>query len=168
MERNDTGNLEDRIRALEDRFAIYDLIATYGPSVDSRSADATAALWDEEGWYDFGGEPLMGAATVGTLVDSDTHVGYVSRGCAHVLGLPKVEIDGDRAIATNYSRVYLHQGDHWRVERAGVNRWELVRTEAGWKVAGRTNRLLDGSQDARSLLAAAVENIVPEAGNVRR
>ena len=30
--------------------------------------------------YDFGGEPLEGAAKISGLVDLDTHVGYVERG----------------------------------------------------------------------------------------
>lgn len=148
--------LEKRLDHLEDRLAILDLIASYGPAVDSRSGGAVAALWAGDGVYDFGGAPLEGAAAVGRLVDLDTHKGYVERGCAHVLGLPMVTISGDTAVATGYSRVYLHDGSGWKVERTSANRWELIRTPAGWKVQNRVNRLLDGAAEARALLHAGL------------
>jgi hypothetical protein len=148
--------LEGRLRLLEDRLEILQLIASYGPAVDSRSARATAALWADDGSYDFGGPPLVGAEAVGDLVNLGTHTAYVARGCAHVLGMPMVTITGDSAIATGYSRVYLREGDGWKVERTSANRWNLVRTVAGWKVQSRVNRLLDGRAEARALLRAGL------------
>jgi hypothetical protein len=44
--------LERRVRALEDQLAISQLIATYGPAVDSESAEAVGQLWAAEGVYD--------------------------------------------------------------------------------------------------------------------
>jgi hypothetical protein len=43
----------------------------------------------------------------------------------------------------------LREGAVWRV---AANRWELLRTPAGWRVTARTNRLLDGTEEARDLL----------------
>lgn len=149
--------LEARIAVLEDQLAIYQLFATYGPSVDSRSGSITASLWAEDGAYDFGGDPLVGAEIVGSLVDIEPHTHYVADGCAHVLSMPHVTIDGDKAVATGYSRVYLNQGDHWRVERASANRWELVRASEGWRVQNRINRLLNGQPEARDLLSSGVK-----------
>jgi hypothetical protein len=121
-----------------------------------------SALWADDGSYDFGGKPLVGAEAVGRLVELDTHRGYVAGGCAHVLSTPLIEIDGDRATAIGYSRVYVHERDGWKVERASANRWELVRTGQGWKVARRISRLLDGSAEGRQLLARGVEDITGE------
>lgn len=149
--------LEERLLAVEDRLAILQLIATYGPAVDSRSAEETAALWAPDGFYDFGGTNVIGAEAVGRIVDLDTHVGYVEKGCTHVMALPMITIDGDRATATGYSRVYLHDGNGWKVERASANHWDLVRTPAGWKVQGRTNRLMDGSAAGREILAEGLK-----------
>ncbi|WP_378951453.1 nuclear transport factor 2 family protein [Mesorhizobium sp. ANAO-SY3R2] len=149
--------LEARIKGLEDQLAIYQLIATYGPSVDSRTGNVTASLWAEDGAYDFGAEPLIGAENVGSLVNIEPHIHYVADGCAHVLSMPHVTVEGDKAVATGYSRVYLNQGDHWRVERASANRWELTRTAEGWRVQNRVNRLLDGRPEARELLSDGVE-----------
>lgn len=150
--------LEARIAVLEDQLAIYQLIATYGPSVDSRTGGVTASLWTEDGSYDFGGDPLVGAEKVGSLVNIEPHVHYVADGCAHVLSMPHITVGGDKAVATGYSRVYLNQGDHWRVERASANRWELVRTPGGWRVQNRINRLLNGQAEARDLLSSGVKS----------
>ena len=151
------SRLEAHVRRLEDQIAIYQLLATYSPAVDSRSEAATAGLWTEDGQYDYGGRPHVGARDVGSLVHLDTHKAYVEKGCAHVMSLPLVSVDGDRAVATGYSRLYVHSGDGWKVERASANRWELVRTGAGWRVANRINRLMDGSPAGREVLARGLD-----------
>jgi len=148
-------DLISRVRELEDRLAIYQLIASYGPAVDSESAGAVAELWSEDGVYDPDGvEPYVGSEAVGRLVGGSLHQDYLRAGCAHVLSLPVVRVDGDTAVAVNHSRVYLHDGDGWRLERVSANRWELSRGNGSWRVDRRTNRLLNGSAQARALLAA--------------
>lgn len=151
--------LEARAQRLEDQLAIYQLLASYGPSVDSRSGKVTASLWAEDGAYDFGGDPLVGAEKVGSLVNIEPHIHYVADGCAHVISMPHIVVDGDTAVATGYSRVYRNQGEYWRVERASANRWELTRTAAGWRVQNRVNRLLNGQEEARDLLSSGVKAI---------
>ena len=144
--------LEKRTRLLEDQLAIYQLLAAYGPAVDSLSGDAAAALWVKDGTYEAGTYVFEGREALAGLVDIENHRTWVAQGCAHVVGLPQIAIDGDTAVARGYSRVYLHEGDHWRVHRASANRWELARTPEGWKVTHRVNRLLDGDEAARDLL----------------
>lgn len=145
--------LETRMRGLEDQLAIYQLLAAYGPAVDSRSGAAAGALWVEDGTYEAGAFAFNGQAEIAGLVDMEPHRTYVANGCAHVVSLPHVTIDGDDAVALGHSRVYLHDGDHWRVERASANKWELKRTAAGWKVVRRINKLLNGDPEAPALLA---------------
>lgn len=157
--------LERRLRHLEDEMEICRLLATYGPAVDSRAGATTADLWTDAGRYDFGGEPLAGREAIEGLVDIPTHVDYVEKGCAHVIGMPLVVIDGDRASATGYSMVCLHDRDGWKVERASANRWELTRTQSGWKVENRINRLMDGSQQGRDLLSRALIETARESSN---
>jgi hypothetical protein len=146
--------LERRVQALADTVAICQLIATYGPAVDSECAPAVGGLWSEDGVYDPGGtRPYVGRAAVGDLVYGARHQGYLQAGCAHVLSMPQVAVEGDTAVAVNHSRVYLKDSAHWRLERVSANRWELERTDGTWRVRRRTNRLLDGSPEARALLA---------------
>ena len=145
--------LERRVQALEDQLAISQLIATYGPAVDSESAEAVGELWSADGVYDPGGvSPYVGRAAVGNLVYGERHQGYLEAGCAHVLSAPRVSVEGGVAVAVNHSRVYLKDGPHWRLERVSANRWELERIDGTWQVIRRTNRLLDGTPQARQLL----------------
>jgi len=154
--------LEQRVQRLEDRLAIYQLLATYGPGVDSVSSRAVAALWMEDGVYDVGGqELLMGASEIGELVDREPHRTYVAAGCAHVISLPHLVLHGDKAVATCHSRLYVRDGPQWRIARLSANRWELVRTTEGWKVTRRTNRLLDGSEKSRDLFTEGLRQTPP-------
>jgi hypothetical protein len=47
-------SLEDRIRAIEDRIEIYNLIASHPPSADTGGKDHIAASWVEDGLFDRG------------------------------------------------------------------------------------------------------------------
>lgn len=144
--------LERRVRALEDRAEIADLIARYGPAADSGDADAVAAIWEEDGTYQFD-DTVLDAEGIRELVAIPTHVEYLRRGCAHILSAPRIEIDGDDAVAVTHSVVMLREGERWIGERVSANRWELHRTAQGWRVRARRNRLLDGDAAARELLA---------------
>lgn len=132
----------------DDVVAVTQVIAAYGPAVDCGNGDAAAALFTEDGWYDVAGRRYEGRAAIAAMVQGRAHQGLLAQGVAHVMGLPHVRVDGDRAVAVNHS-VVLRAGEVWRT---AANRWELVRTADGWQVASRTNRLLDGSQEARDLL----------------
>lgn len=145
--------LERRVQSLEDRLAIYQLLATYGPGVDSLSRDAIVGMWTQDGTYEIFDSRYDSAQAVGAMLNEDRHRGWVNAGCGHVMSLPHLVISGDTAVATGYARIYVNQGDHWRVERLSASRWELVRTPAGWKVKNRINRPLHGAAAARELLA---------------
>lgn len=145
--------LERRLGELEDTIAILQLIASYGPAVDSMDRDGVAALWAKDGTYEYTGGYLEGRDGVAALIDLATHRAYVDAGSSHLLSLPRITLDGDRAVAVNYSQVFVKDGAAgWRADRTGSNRWELARTADGWQVVRRTARLLDGSQGARDLL----------------
>lgn len=148
--------MHDRASAMEDQLAIYQLVATYGPGVDTLSEETVRSLWTEDGVYDPGGNPYVGNDAVGKLIYGDIHQGFVKKGCAHVMSMPHVVVNGDTAVATGYSCVHVHEGDHWVVARASANRWELVRTESGWKVKHRLNRQLLGNDKSRQVLASGL------------
>jgi len=153
------SNLEDsvaalarRVAALEDELAIHRLIVRYGLAVDAGDADAAAATFDEAGVYDVDVGLMSGRGAVRDMLQGPRHQVMVGR-CAHQIGPAVVEIDGDRAVATGYSRVYLASGDRIDVYRVSVNRWELVRRGGGWVIARRTTRLL-GHAEALAVLRA--------------
>ncbi|MDL9979348.1 nuclear transport factor 2 family protein [Microbacterium candidum] len=144
--------LEERIAAIEDRLAIADLIARYGPAADSGSGEALAALWSDDGEYGFD-DTVLRRDELPALVDIEEHRRLMAAGCAHVLSPPRIEIDGDVATAVNHSIVLEYDGTGWMPVRVGANRWELVRAVGGWRIRRRRNRLLTGEEAARALLA---------------
>jgi hypothetical protein len=163
--------LEARLAALEDQIAIYQLMSSYGPLVDSGDAEATSRLWVEDGIYDWGGggspdpdapvrEGEAGAAfsraAIADMVRGPYHQQIIEGGSGHVIGMPHIVLDGDRATATSYSRLYRFEGGGFRVWRVGANRWEFTRTAAGWRVTSRINRTLNGSPEARELLRSGI------------
>ena len=162
---------EDRIRAIEDRLEIYNLIASHPPSADTGGKDHIAASWVDDGVFDRG-ENLSsprGRDAISDQVLSPEHQAAIARGLAHFTGLPHVAIDGDTATVTSYLQILVPQtqGDPvdvpnhgssrgFRVHRLTANRWELVRTREGWKIKHRTLRQLDGSEGARKILQQAI------------
>ena len=148
-----SNDLAARIAILEDREAIRDLIARYGPLADAGDCAGAAALWTEDGVYEVGGfGSYKGRAAIQALLEGESHQTLIHGGAAHVLSPPVIELSGDSATAQTYSVVFRKVGDCWEAHRASANMWHLVRTDRGWKVARRINRLLDGSADAHALL----------------
>jgi len=146
--------VEERLTALEDREAIRNLIASYGPLADSGNAEAVAALWVENGSYAVGGMvEAKGRAAIAALIDGETHRALMADGCAHLLGPVAIDLHGDHAVACGHSIVFRNGPTGFEVWRASANRWLLVRTAAGWRVERRVNAPLDGSAAARALLA---------------
>src|SRR5687768_17279676 len=101
---NPIHELERRLKALEDEMAIYRLIATYGPAVDSGQSDVVAKLWTDDGEYVVEGYGVWrGHTEIAGMVEGATHQSIIMQGAAHVMGLPHVVLSGDTAIATTYS-----------------------------------------------------------------
>jgi hypothetical protein len=98
------------------------------------------------------------------------HRRAIEQGIAHFAGLPYVRVAGDTAFAISYIQILVPDGigpvfevpNHgssqgFHVHRVAANRWEFVRTEAGWKIRRRTVRSLDGSPPACEILRGALE-----------
>jgi len=166
-----TRGLEDRIQAIEDRLAIYNLIASHPPSADTGGSEHISASWVEDGVFDRG-ENLSsprGRTGIAEQVLSPAHQAAISGGLAHFTGLPHVAIAGDTAVVTSYLQIIVPQtqGDPvdvpnhgsskgFRIHRMTANRWDLVRTPRGWQIKHRALRPLDGSEPARAILRQAI------------
>jgi ketosteroid isomerase-like protein len=148
-------DLAGRVQALEDELAIHRLIVRYGFAVDIGDADHTAELFTEDTVYDVDVGVMRGRKGIRDMVLNNPHHSLVGN-CAHQIGPAVVEVNGDRAVATGYSRVYLRQGDGFEVFRVSFNRFELERRGRQWQIAHRTTRLL-GHAEAKTIFAAALE-----------
>lgn len=163
--------LEARLRDIEDRLEIYNLIASHPPSADTGADYYTRAIFTEDGVFDRG-ESLdytLGAEAIAAITLRPEHQEAIHGGLAHFAGLPHIELGGDSAWVTSYLQL-IHpddQGDErelpnhgvstgYRIHRVLANRWELTRTPGGWKIKSRKLRPLDGSAPARDILANAL------------
>jgi hypothetical protein len=147
--------LERRIRLLEDQVEIYQLLATYGPSADSGSDDVVRELFDVDGSYDSGIDRYDGADSVANMIATlPLHRQVMAEGSSHVVTMPVVRIDGDRAYAVCHGQLqrYDREADQFRIWRSSGVLLEFVRTEQGWRFASRVNRLLDGSTESHAHL----------------
>jgi hypothetical protein len=152
--------LEGRLVLMEDQLAIYQLVMSYGPAVDSGSSEFASRLWIDTGFYDWDPdtETLDGAEAIAGMVRGADHQAIIHQGSAHVVGIPWLQITGDAAVGTCYSGLYRWDGTEFRVWRMTANRWEFAKEDGRWRVAKRTNRRLDGNEDARAVLRQAVED----------
>jgi len=134
-------DLARRVRVLEDELAIHRLIVRYGIAADMGDADAAAATFADDGCYDTDVGVMRGRAAVATMLGGERHQSMVGR-CAHQIGPAVVQVEGDRATAVGYSRVYLADQGRVGIYRVSTNRWRLERRQGRWIVVERTTRLL--------------------------
>lgn len=154
--RETVTQLARRLRALEDHIEITQLVAEYGPSVDSSAGEATAALWTEDGRFDALPQRRMrGRAEIRDMVCAPAHERMLEGGCSHVLTVPHVVVDGDTAAGRSYALQLRWDAEQklFHVVRSSANTWRWQRTAAGWRIAERVNANLDGTAGHRQLLA---------------
>ncbi|MBD0862560.1 nuclear transport factor 2 family protein [Gordonia sp. zg691] len=151
------ASLLERVQALEDKAAIADVLTAYGPAVDAGDADAVGRLWAEDAVYDLDIKVMTGREAITEMVRTAPHQDYISEGCGHLLDPVNIRVDGDTAVATCHSLLLRRNVDEdsFRVWRVSANRFDLARVNGTWLITRRTARLLDGSEEARELLARA-------------
>jgi ketosteroid isomerase-like protein len=152
--------LAGKVRALADQIEIMQLVAQYGPAVDSGSGAATAALWTEDGVFDAVPQLKMrGRDDIIGMVHGAAHQSLLSGGCGHVLTVPHIVVNGDEATGRSYALQIRWDADAGRfwVFRVSANTWRWVRTPQGWRIADRVNAPLDGTDGHREMLAPPAE-----------
>ena len=107
--------LEERVRLLESRAAIVDLLARYANGVASRDREQIIACFTSDGVMDVGPTQVKGPE------EMRTYLRDLRPGAAHLAGFDRattstpvpanvlIEVDGDRARATSMSVVF-HAG----------------------------------------------------------
>ncbi|MFI1031433.1 nuclear transport factor 2 family protein [Streptomyces sp. NPDC020951] len=147
--------LAAQVRTLQDQVDIMQLVAQYGPAVDSGSGEAAAALWTADGVFDAIPHLRMeGRDDIVGMVHGTGHQSVIDNGCGHVLTVPHIVVDGDRATGRSHAlhlRWDADVGRFW-VFQVSANTWRWVRTARGWRIAERVNANLDGTPAPRAML----------------
>ncbi|MFD3926819.1 nuclear transport factor 2 family protein [Streptomyces sp. NPDC058614] len=148
--------LTAKLQALQDQVDIMQLVAQYGPAVDSGSGEAAAALWTDDGTFDAIPHLRMrGRDDITGMVHGEGHQSLIHSGVGHVLTVPHIEVDGDRATGRSHAlhlRWDADAGRFW-VFQVSANTWRWARTSQGWRIAERINANLDGTAEHREMLA---------------
>jgi hypothetical protein len=169
METTQTNSGEARLRAIEDRLDILNLLAGSALSSDVASEGYWQAMFADDAVMDRGanrGEESR--EQIMEIVRGSSQAAAIESGMAHAMAMPHIRIDGDRAVATGYLQVLVLDSNSPEVRLPGkdvrkalvtyhltVNRWELART-AGWRVTRRVIRPI-ATDDARQMLRNGIE-----------
>lgn len=165
------SSLEQRLSLIEDKLAIYNLIASHPLSADTGYGPFFTKVYTEDAVFDRGSAApgAVGRERLVALVESDAHRAALDGGLAHFGNLPHVDLQGDEAWVTSYLMLVRFDGgaeeaelpNHGlscghRIFRVLANQWHVVRTAEGWRIKTRKLYPMDGSEPARALLQAAV------------
>lgn len=174
MQPRDPQSLEERLRIVEDKLAIYQLIASHPPSADTGHAQYTLSVYDENGVFDRGPtlDGATGAADIASFIQRPEHGQAIEQGLAHFAGLPLIDLRGDSAVVTSYLMIIHldHDGqprtlpNHgsslgYRIHRTVVNRWELERSKGQWVIIRRVLIPVDGSDLQQQLLKSGLNDL---------
>ncbi|MEP7456388.1 nuclear transport factor 2 family protein [Phyllobacterium sp. SB3] len=168
------NSVESRLRLIEDKLAIYELIASHPPSADTGHSGYTRSVYNEDGVFDRGHtlEGAKGAMDIAAFIERPEHKEAIAGGLAHCVGLPLIDLRGDVAIVTSYLQIVHLDSEGkprnlpnhgistgYRIHRTVVNRWELERRDGRWKIAGRTLLPVDGSDAHQQLLLKGLDEL---------
>ncbi|MGJ7916189.1 nuclear transport factor 2 family protein [Massilia sp. LXY-6] len=170
MQMTSIENQEARLRAVEDRLDILNLLAGSALSSDAASESYWEAMFADGAVMDRGGNRAEESREqIMDIVRSSSQAAAIESGMAHAMAMPHVHIDGDRAVATGYLQVLVLDPNSQEVRLPGkdvrkalttyhltVNRWELARTAAGWQVTRRVIRPI-ATEDANQMLRSGIE-----------
>jgi hypothetical protein len=170
LEATQPDNSEARLRAIEDRLSILNLLAGAALSSDVASQSYWESMFADDAVMDRGGQ--RGEETREQIMDivrGESQAQAIESGMAHAMAMPHIRIDGDRAVATGYLQVVVLDRDGPDIRLPGkdvrkalvtyhltVNRWELARTAAGWQVTRRVIRPI-ATDEAKQMLRSGIE-----------
>jgi ketosteroid isomerase-like protein len=134
-----------RVRVLEDRAAINDLIIRYAEAVDNWDNDALTSCFTDDAEATFAGVPVpgRGGAAVAAFLDSLRDGGpppATPIKSTHLFTNVVINVAGDEADARCSASVYSVRGDPEQVRVRGVSyRDRMRRTPNGWRISKRTH-----------------------------
>ncbi len=154
-------SFEDRITRIEAELVIRNVIARYGLAADCGDIDTALSCHTEDAVYvvsnpragrdgEAGDLELMGHKAIAEMLGSDMHQSLLPD-CAHTVGPLVVEVEGENAKVTGYSRVYHQQN----LMRLAVNHWTMQLENGAWKIARRESRVV-GEEAVQNLLKKAL------------
>ena len=152
--------MADQLQEVADRLAVQDTVTRMAVLADRRDWQALTGIFADRVRVDYtaltGGAPSSVAGADLVTAWAGALGGY--QATQHLVADHLVELDGDTAVATATFQAthYLpnpHGGPLWTL--GGTYRWELVRTQDGWKISAvaMTPQWAEGNQQLTVLAA---------------
>jgi len=135
--------LERRLRALEDREEIRELVARYAYEVDCGEPPDWASVFSPDIEMEAGKLGVSrGLAAIEQRFTRAEHLDAIRDGSQHAYSnvVVDLDVDGDRATAWGYACVHTRRDGSWHIYTLGVNVWTLRREADGWRFVGRERR----------------------------
>ena len=128
-----TGSAETRLRALEDKEQIAQLLIDYGRHLDSRDLAAYAALFAADGEWIGGFGKVAGRANIRAFMEKSLGTGPNRGGSHHIMSNFVITVKGDTATA--WSRwTFVAPGERGAaIAQAGRYDDTFVRENGVWK-----------------------------------
>jgi hypothetical protein len=101
-----SSTIEDRLRAIEDRLEIYNLIASHPPSADTGVDYCTRVAYVDDGDRSWPRPAISGNEAIAAITKTAAHQAAIAGGLAHFAGLPRIELDGDSATVASYLQIF--------------------------------------------------------------
>ncbi len=163
------NDLERRIRAIEDRIEIEDVIIRYANACDFQDDELLETCFTDDATASFAGVPAGpgGKAIVAFLASLR---GAPVIGSTHRFGNTVVNITGDEAEVKSRAVVYGVRGEPLQLRMRGITYHDrFVRTADGWRIARREHSpAWEGAADNVPLTpipGPQEQDRGPEAGN---
>jgi uncharacterized protein (TIGR02246 family) len=123
----------------DDELAVRNVVARVALCADGPDVDAYVGLFTPDAVWDMPGAPRKGHAEIRAGSEERRAAGQIGPGSntRHVVSTVAVAVDGDRAVADSYWQFYVDTVSAPRLQLMGAYHDELVRTDAGWKLAHR-------------------------------
>ena len=131
--------MDERIRAIEDRLEIEDLLSTYARMVDFREWDRMDRVFTKDATIDY-------TSTGGQAGPYRETLEWLDRALEpwplnlHFISNVQIELDGDRAHSSCYFNAPMGRVEgeaQLVITNAGLYHDDLVRTDAGWRIERR-------------------------------
>jgi uncharacterized protein (TIGR02246 family) len=138
--------IEQRVRQLEDREAIRDLILAYAVRLDARDFDGYVDLFAENGVWQNGATLRRGRGEIrqmlvgiyGEQAQVDT-----SDPSYRIVSNVEIALDGDRATAQSRQLTIMRgEGGAPNPVLSGIYEDQLIREDGEWKILHRTDRVV--------------------------
>ena len=132
-----TGSVESRLKQLEDREQIAQLLIDYGRHLDSRDLAAYAALFAADGEWVGGFGTVKGRANIQAFMEKSLGTGPNRGGSYHIMSNFVITVKGDSATA--WSRwTFVTPGERGAtIAQAGRYDDTFVRENGAWKFKRR-------------------------------